>query len=39
MRFSSAIVGLLFGLEAAALKVGTRSIPDIEKEVCQDSEK
>ena len=34
MRFSTAVIGLLFGLEAAALRAGTRSIPEIEREVC-----
>jgi len=33
MRFSTVIVGALLGMEAAGLKVGTRSIPDIENEI------
>lgn len=33
MRFSTAIVGLLFGWEVAALRTGTRSVSDIEVEV------
>ncbi|KAH8721581.1 serine peptidase-like protein [Phaeosphaeriaceae sp. PMI808] len=33
MRFSIVAVGLLFGLEAAALRVGPRTVPDIEREI------
>jgi hypothetical protein len=34
MRFSTAAVGLLFGLEAAALKAVPRTVPEIERAVC-----
>lgn len=34
MRFSIAVAGLLFGLEAAALKAVPRTVPEIERAVC-----
>jgi hypothetical protein len=37
MRFSTAIVGLLFGLEAAALRAVSRTGPEIERAVCPDT--
>lgn len=34
MRFSTVVTGLLFGLEAVALKQVPRSVPEIETAVC-----
>jgi hypothetical protein len=34
MRLSTVVTGLLFGLEAAALKPVPRTVPEIEKAVC-----
>jgi hypothetical protein len=33
MRFSFAVLGLLLGLETAALRAGSRTVHDIEREV------
>jgi hypothetical protein len=37
MRLSTVVTGLLFGLEAAALKPVPRTVPEIEKAVCIES--
>jgi hypothetical protein len=37
MRFSTAAIGLLFGLEAVALKAVPRTVPEIERAVCTRS--
>ncbi|KAF2032791.1 serine peptidase-like protein [Setomelanomma holmii] len=39
MRFSIAVLGLLFGLETAALRVGSKTIPEIEREIAATQNK